>query len=80
MNNDVGSIIFTICCKVQSIITMIKEHFNINYSEAMAMFYKSKVYKSLENEETKMWYFSSNALFNMLLEEKETGKFSCGEI
>ena len=80
MNNGVGGIMFTICCKVQSIITMIKEHFNINYSEAMAMFYKSKVYKSLENEKAKMWYFSSNALFNMFLEEKETGKFSCGEI
>ena len=80
MNNDVGSIMFTICCKVQVIITMIKEHFNINYNEAMDLFYKSKVYRSLENKEAKMWYFSSDALFNMFLEEKETGKFYCGEI
>ena len=80
MNSDVGSVIFTICCKVQSIITMIKEHFNIDYNEAIGLFYKSKVYRSLENKEVKMWYFSSDALFKMFLEEKETGKFYCGEI
>ena len=80
MGNGVGSVTFTICCKVESIVTMIKEHFSISYKEAMEMFYHSKVYKSLENEEAKMWYFSSLALFRMFLEEKETGNFSCGEI
>ena len=80
MNNDVGSIKFTICCKVQSIVTMIKEYFNISYKDALVMFYSSKVYKSLEIEKAKMWYFSSYALFEMFLEVKETGSFNCGEI
>ena len=80
MNNDVGSVTFTILCKIEVIVNSIKEHFNISYREAMDMFYHSKVYKSLEKEEAKMWYFSSNALFKMFLEEKETGTFSCGEI
>lgn len=80
MINDVGSINFTICCKVQSIVSMIKEHFNVNYREACDMFYKSKVYKSLEREEAKMWYFSSYALYEMFLEENGTGNFNCGEI
>lgn len=80
MNNGVGSIMFTICCKVQSIITLIKEQYNISYNEAMEMFYSSKVCKALENEEAKMWYFSSNALFDMFLDEKRTGNFNSGEI
>lgn len=80
MNNSVGSVMFTICCKVQVIITMIKEYYNINYNEALRMFYKSKVCKALENEKTKMWYFSSSALFEMFLEENKTGKFNVGEI
>ena len=73
-----GSIMFTICCKIQSIVTLLKEHYNISYNEAMEMFYKSKVYKSLENEEAKMWYFSSNALFDIFLDEKRMGNFNSG--
>lgn len=71
---------FILQLKVHSIVTKIKEHLNVSYKDAMKMFYMSRLYKALEKEDTKMWYFSSYHLFNMFLEEKETGKYSCGEI
>ncbi len=40
------------------------------------MLYNSKLYNALENEETKMWYYSNYDLFKMFLEEKETGKYT----
>lgn len=71
---------FILQLKVHSIVTKIKEHLNVSYRDAMKMFYSSKLYNALEKEQTKMWYFSSYHLFIMFLEEKETGKYSCGEI
>lgn len=67
---------FILYGKVQSITTFIKNHFNVTYKEALKMFYNSQVYEDLENEKLKMWYFSSTALFNMFLEEHETGKYT----
>ena len=40
------------------------------------MLYNSKIYKALEKEDTKMWYYSSFDLFNMFLEEQETGTYT----
>lgn len=45
---------FILQLKVHSIVTSIKEYFNISYKEALRLLYHSKVYKSLEKEETKM--------------------------
>lgn len=62
--------------KVQVLCNSIKNYFNIEYEEALKMLYCSKLYNALEDEETKMWYYSSYDLFRMYLEEKETGKYT----
>lgn len=62
--------------KIQCLVTSIKNYFNISYEDAMDELYHSDLYKLLEIEDTKMWYFSNHDLFNMFKEEKETGKFS----
>lgn len=67
---------FTIIKKIQVISTFIKNHFNVSYDEARKMLYNSKLYNALEDEETKMWYYSSYDLFKMFLEEKETGSYT----
>ena len=67
---------FVIIRKIQVICTFIKNHFNVSYSEARKMLYNSKLYNALEDEETKMWYYSSYDLFKMFLEEKETGSYT----
>lgn len=67
---------FMILEQIQVLCTNIKNHFNINYDEARKMLYNSKLYNALEDEETKMWYYSSYDLFKMFLEEKETGSYT----
>ena len=71
---------FVIYLKVQSLVTSIKNYFNLSYRESLKLLYYSKLYKALENEEAKMWYYSSYDLFKMFLEEKETGDYICMEV
>ena len=42
--------------------------------------YKSKLYKELENEENKIWYYSNKDLAEFLIEEYETGTFNISEV
>ena len=62
--------------QVQALCDKIQNYFNINYNEALKLLYHSKIYKELENEKTKMWYYSSYDLFQMFLEEYNTGKYT----
>lgn len=64
--------------KMQNLTTLIKEKYNISYMEANKMLYNSKLYYALEDEETKMWYFSNKALLKMIIEENETGTYNVG--
>lgn len=68
-----ASIMFT---KAQTLCDSIKKYYNINYEEALDMLYHSKIYEVMEDEKTKMWYYSNYDLFNMFLEEKQTGTFT----
>jgi len=61
---------------VQTLCESIKNYLNISYEEAVSSLYHSKLYKALEREETKMWYFSNHDLLKMFLEEKETGNYT----
>lgn len=61
---------------VQTLCNSIKNYFNISYKEAMNLLYHSKIYKALEDEKTKMWYYSNHDLFNMFLEENRTGRYT----
>jgi hypothetical protein len=57
----------------------IASRYSIPELEAARLFYKSKVYKMLENEKTKFWYFSYMSLCMMYDEEKATGNFAIPE-
>lgn len=72
-NGNFTCIMFSI---VQTLCDSIKNYYNISYKEAMKQLYNSKLYNALEDEKTKMWYYSNYDLFKMFLEEKETGKYT----
>lgn len=59
---------------VPQVIEMLVKEFGLSELEATDAFYNSQTYKFLSNEETKMWHFSPLTIFNILKEEKETGK------
>ena len=47
--------------------------------EAIKSLYASKLYKTLENEETKLWHLSVPALYDLYMEEQETGAITFPE-
>ena len=64
---------------VPEIVSIITEKYLWNEVAASNSFYKSKVYESLEHEETKLWHLSPLTLFNMFDEEQKTGCFTFPE-
>ena len=64
---------------VPQIISRIVENLQFDEVTAARLFYESKVYSLLEQEETKLWQLSSLTLFNMYLEERNTGDITFPE-
>lgn len=64
---------------VPQIINLIVENYSYDEVTASKIFYSSKVYSFLEEEETKLWHLSALTLFNMFDEEKKTGTFTFPE-
>jgi len=51
----------------------------VNDEKAAEMFYSSKLFTVLEEEQTKLWHLSANALFEMFQEELQTGNITYPE-
>ena len=60
---------------VPDVVKLITEHFKTDEIEATDMFYCSKVYEKLEQEDTKLWHLSPLTLYNMFEEEHKTDNF-----
>jgi len=58
---------------VPEVVSIIVHTNKITETEAIQMFYSSKVYELLEDEKTKLWHFSPLTLFNIFDEEQKTG-------
>ncbi|MDR3019320.1 MAG: hypothetical protein LBU66_00270 [Treponema sp.] len=59
---------------VSSLIHKIIEYKNISHDEAFPQLYNSNLYSYLENEQSKVWYYSAEKLFLLFDEEITTGK------
>ena len=46
----------------------------ISHNEAFLLLYGSQLYNKLDNEKTKVWWYSTEKLFMLLDEEISTGK------
>ena len=64
---------------VPQILSLIIKEYNVNEEKATEMLYTSELYKGLEEEPTKLWHLSAEALFEMLQEELQTGKITYPE-
>lgn len=58
---------------VPAVVRLIAENYSIDEIEASNIFYDSKVYEKLEQEDTKLWHLSPLTLFTMFDEEQKTG-------
>jgi len=64
---------------VPQVIHLIVENYSYDEVTAFREFYSSEVYSFLEQEDTKLWHLSALTLFNMFVEEKQTGTFTFPE-
>ena len=55
------------------LVAMIAEKQNISHEEAIKELYASKLYAALEKEETKVWQYSTQMLYSLFKQEKQTG-------
>jgi len=55
------------------IIRLLIENRKINIEDAASLLYNSELYKTLEDEETKLWRLGYPLLYDMLEEELTTG-------
>jgi len=76
MDKDISSVIAMI---TPGILKLLMESRGLELCEASDLLYRSQLYKSLENEKTKVWRLSYPLLYDMLEEELSTGKITYPE-
>lgn len=55
------------------LVAMIVEKERISEQEALIRLYKSELYAKLEQEDSKVWYYSTHMLYHLYKQEQETG-------
>lgn len=55
------------------LVAMIADKQNITHTDAIKKLYASKLYAALENEETKVWRYSTQMLYSLFEQEERTG-------
>jgi len=64
---------------IAALMQKIIEQKKISPDEAFSRLYNSMLYGVLENEQTKVWYYSAEKLFQLFEEEMNTGKMELPE-
>jgi len=64
---------------VAALLQKIIERKNISQEEAFLKLYGSQLYYFLDNEKTKVWYYSTEKLFQLFEEEMTAGKLELPE-
>jgi hypothetical protein len=76
MNKNISPVIAMI---TPGIIKLLMENKDMSLEEASGTLYNSKLYEALEDEETKVWRLSYPLLYDLLIEELDTGKITFPE-
>ena len=76
MNKNISPIVAVI---TPSIINLLMEKRRLSLEEASDILYNSEVYKTLEDEETKVWRLGYPLLYDLLEEELITGNITWPE-
>ena len=64
---------------IPRLIRMLMEKQSLTEKEALTQLYSSELYRQLEREETKLWHLSVPTLYDLWVEEKETGHITYPE-
>ena len=61
---------------ITDFIQKMAEQKEISDAEAISLFYNSRLYNYLEDEQTKTWHYSTERLLQLFEEEMNTGKLT----
>ena len=75
-NNQFSALLALITPEITALIT---KNSNITETQAISLFYRSKLYKELANESSKLWHYSPLTLYTMLQDELLTGNYDYPE-
>ena len=64
---------------VPQLLELIMAEYNVSDEKATDMLYSSELFKTLEDEKTKLWHLSAHALFELFYEEQQTGHITYPE-
>ena len=70
--------VFSIICS--ALVEKVAAELNLSDKDAVTELYSSHLYEILEQEETKFWQYSTEKLFEMFLEERNSGKISFPQV
>lgn len=62
------------------LVSLIADKQNISTMEAINELYSSKLYEALENEETKVWQYSTQMLYSLFEQELQLGSIRFPDI
>ncbi len=65
---------------VENLVAMIADKQNMSEDEAITKLYSSKLYAMLEQEDTKVWHYSTLMLYELLTEEETTGNIEFPDV
>lgn len=60
-------------CITDDLASVISKRQSISEIEAVTKLYRSRLYALLEQEDTKLWHYSTDMLFHLLEQEEQTG-------
>lgn len=64
---------------IPQIVSLIIDKERVDEDTALNLFYESKTYDLLSNEDTKMWHYSPLMIYHIWKSEKETGEVTYPE-
>jgi len=70
--------VFPIICS--ALVEKIMAELNLSDRDVITKLYSSHLYGMLEQEETKIWQYSTEKLFELFLEEKNSGNITFPQV
>lgn len=59
---------------IQDLVSLMMEKQNLDFENALVALYDSELFEKLSDEETKLWHFSTEKLYEMWEYEQKNGK------
>ena len=78
MDKSKFNAVFPIICS--ALAEKIEIELDLSDKDSITKLYSSNLYEMLEREETKVWQYSTEKLFELFLEEKNNGKITFPEV